>query len=116
MENDSKVGVIVIAWEKFRLVYNGALLVLGILLLAFYAELQMTIGDLSVALGVVAVAVMANRCFFIGPVAEIYSLVFLDWEWPNVQRNSLFGIGLVFSCLLFIAMVSATAFTALPNQ
>jgi hypothetical protein len=64
------------SWEKFRLYYNGILLLPGLgVLTLFVTRLDMPAGG--AAASGTFVAVGANIAFFLGPLAELYLRGFL---------------------------------------
>jgi hypothetical protein len=85
---------IVLAWEKLRLLYNGLLAVPGILVLnSMIGQFGMRLAE--AILSGVFVAVCANLCYLLGPVAELY-LRGLFGRWL------IFGSGTLLSLFLFI--------------
>jgi hypothetical protein len=93
---------IVLAWEKLRLFYNGILALPGILVLnAMLGELS--VGFSEAVLAAVFVAVSANLCFFLGPLAELYLRgLFRQGQTLGRGRWLIFGSGTLLSFFLFI--------------
>ncbi len=108
-ENDNQVREILFAWEKRRLLYNAIHFVNGLFLLVLsYAELRKEIHPLEMFAGVAAIAVGANICYFLAPMSEVYSLIFLRLAWHGWMRNLIFWTGTIFSTLLMQATVAAS--------
>ena len=93
--------VIARKWEKYRLIYNGILVVetvlLTVLLLLFSGMLP------SIELPVLAVlgAVACNFFFLLGPVLDGYC------QWIFKSRNRVFGLIVLVLGTLFSAMMAA---------
>ena len=81
-------------WEKGRIVYNGVL-TLFTLLFTFAGS---HFFDLRYWLSIMVGAVVANTCYFFGPVIEGYGRYFGVWK-PYFSRL-LFAAGLIFASLL----------------
>jgi hypothetical protein len=93
---------IVLSWEKLRLLYNGLLAVPGILVLNAMIG-RFGVGLVEAALSAVFVAVCANLCFLLGPVAELYLRgLFRQGQPLGRGRWLLFGSGTLLSLFLFI--------------
>lgn len=92
MSSERTVRASLQAWEALRIVYNAGLLIalLGVPWLAGRAMPHW--------LAVCLFLVMANVCFFTGPVAEVYSRA-LGYRWSSAVRSSVFGAGLALSVL-----------------
>ena len=93
---------LVLGWERLRLLYNGLLVVPGVMVLfTLITGEGMTLLD-AVASGF-GVAVAANACFFLGPAAELYLRGLLRKGEPLGRgRWLLFGTGTMFSLMLFV--------------
>lgn len=118
MTSDAKIVSIIYAWERRRLTYNAVLFAVGVVLVVYaYRDLRHLMSDIKIVAGCAGVAVAANLAYFAGPVAEIYSLVFLNREWLPPLRNLVFALGMAFSLLVFVGGVLGTLFTiGLSNQ
>jgi cytochrome c oxidase subunit IV len=93
-----------LAWERLRVIY---IVVLGALTLLLGWQ---SFGSFDYWVTVVGGAVVANVCFFAGPIVETYvSWLGYQGKW---LRTSLLMIGTIFSCLLAVA---ALAMYALPS-
>ena len=93
---------IVLGWEKLRLLYNGLLAVPGILVLNSMIG-QFGMGLVEAILSGVFVAVCANLCYLLGPVAELYLRgLFRRGESLGRGRWLIFGSGTLLSLFLFI--------------
>lgn len=101
---ESRQGVfreIVIGWEKLRLWYNALLLVPGLAVVAMWASRQ-EIPLAALVVMAVPVALAANVCFFLGPLAEVYLRAMLPTGASLGRgRRLLFGAGLVVSLGVF---------------
>jgi hypothetical protein len=93
---------IVLAWEKLRLLYNGLLVVPGLLVLnAMISQLGMAL--IEAVLSAVFVAVCANLCYLLGPVTELYLRgLFRQGQPLGRGRWLIFGSGTLLSFFLFI--------------
>ena len=93
---------IVLAWEKLRLIYNGLLAIPGALVLVMFIQK----GGMPVPAAVISaafVALGANACFFLGPLAELYLRgLFRRGEPIGRGRWLIFGAGVVFSLGTFL--------------
>lgn len=89
-------------WEKLRLAYIA---ILGLVtIVAIF--LRQTISS-RLVVDVVMGAVLANACFFAGPIVETY-IRWLGYQaaWP---RWAMFAIGTIFACgLAVLAVLMAT--------
>ena len=92
---------IVLGWEKLRLWYNGILLIPGLAVIAGSVGQQGM--PLFVSLVMAAMVAMgANFCFFLGPVAELYLRgLFRNGQPLGRGRLLIFGAGLVVSFGVF---------------
>ncbi len=99
---------LVLSWEKFRLFYNGVLLLPGIGVLA----IGVAGGVPSAAAVVIALmgGLAANTAFFLGPLAELYlRALFLKGDPAPMLRRLLLAGGFLVS---FTAMgIFAVGFT-----
>jgi hypothetical protein len=93
-----------LAWERLRMIYIA---VLGVLTLLLGWG---SFGSFEYWLTVVGGAVVANVCFFAGPIVETY-VTWLGYQGKWL-RTSLFLIGTIFSCILAFAALAIYAF---PN-
>ena len=100
----SDVRRIFLRWERLRIAYNAALMALVILLVAllYEPEIEWALLGWRCVVG----AVIANVCFFAGPVAETY-LYWLGMRNRGVTAV-LFLMGLVFSLGLAAIAVMST--------
>ena len=102
---------IVAGWEALRLRYNLILLGPG-LLVVLLCMTQFAMSPFHAVVGAAFVAVGANLCFLLGPLAELYASAMLDVpEHPELRRIA-FTLGLIVSlgafgvaCLLEAAFV-----------
>ncbi|MCW1924841.1 hypothetical protein OKA05_19915 [Luteolibacter arcticus] len=92
---------IVVAWEKLRLWYNAILAIPGVVAIVGWVGEQGM--PLSIALIMaVMVAVGANFCFLLGPVAELYLRgLFRQGQPLGRGRLLIFGAGVVVSLGVF---------------
>jgi len=95
---------IFVRWEMLRIAYNAALAALVIILVALLHDVETDWPELG-RLCVVG-AVVANVCFFAGPLAEVYL------NWLGVRSRGvtviLFSMGTVFAMgLASIAVLSS---------
>ena len=105
--SDEVLDFIAIAkkWEKYRLIYNGILVVetvvLTLLVLLFSGILS------SIELPVLAVfgAIASNFFFLLGPVLDGY------FQWIFNSRNSVFGLVVLVLGTLFSAVLAAGTVT-----
>jgi len=99
---------VVIAWEKLRLLYNIILLFVGIvalfILINYYRE-----STNMVLLQAVVFAILANLCFFAGPVCELYLRAFRHVSNAQSLRWILFSFGTVISLAPAAVMISMPA-------
>lgn len=107
-----------VSWEKLRLLYNGVLLVLGVLLLfIFFSPALLAAYWLDLMFGSLMVAVMANIAFFLGPLLEAYTTAFLGLQWRPAARVVVLLAGLIFSALIFLGLIAGFGFSVwLPVQ
>jgi hypothetical protein len=100
----SDVRRIFLRWERLRIVYNAALVVVVMALVAilYEPEIEWALLGWRCVVG----AVIANLCFFAGPAAEAYL------NWLGVRNRAVtaifFLMGLVFSLGLAAITVMAT--------
>lgn len=96
------VRKIVLGWEKLRLIYNGVLFVLGLVVIGILLSYATSIGIGIILAGSVMAAVGANLCFFAGPLAELYfCAIFRKGAVPMI-RWILFGGGMLISVIIFV--------------
>ena len=93
-----------LAWERLRLIYIS---VLGVLTLLLGWG---SFGVFEYWLTVAAGAVVANVCFFAGPIVETY-ITWLGYQGKWL-RTLLFTVGTLFTCVLAVAALAIYAF---PN-
>lgn len=90
-------------WEKMRLVYNGVLGV-WVLLLGSLTLGSLTLGEVpltpSLLEELVLCAVIANLCYFAGPLLDVYAAVFLRTQVRMIKV--LFPLGTVLAMLLAV--------------
>ncbi|WP_035611543.1 hypothetical protein [Haloferula sp. BvORR071] len=93
---------IVIAWERLRLLYNALLAIPGILVIvAAVSETNTTL--IGAIISGTLVAVGANLCFMLGPLAELYLRgIFRKGEPLGRGRWLIFGSGTLLSLFLVI--------------
>lgn len=117
-KNSPQLRKMLVSWEKLRLLYNGVLLVLGVLLLfAFFSPAFLSAYWLDVMFGSLMVAVMANIAFFLGPLVEAYTTAFLGLQWRSGARVVVLLAGLIFSALVFMVLIGGYGFVMLlPGQ
>lgn len=117
-KNSPQLRKMLVSWEKLRLLYNGVLLVLGVLLLfAFFSPAFLSAYWLDVMFGSLMVAVMANIAFFLGPLVEAYTTAFLGLQWRPGARVVVLLAGLIFSALVFMVLIGGYGFVMLlPGQ
>lgn len=117
-KNSPQLREMLVSWEKLRLLYNGVLLVLGVLLLfAFFSPAFLSAYWLDVMFGSLMVAVMANIAFFLGPLVEAYTTAFLGLQWRSGARVVVLLAGLIFSALVFMVLIGGYGFVMLlPGQ
>lgn len=100
--NKSALKEVVIGWEKMRLIYNGLLLIPGLIIEAIMVTNQ----GMPVAAGVVGavmIGIGANMAYFLGPLAELYfRALFRNGESIGQGRKLIFSAGLVVSAGVFI--------------
>jgi len=88
---------IVLGWERLRLLYNGLLLIPGLVVVAVWSTRQGMPFPVGVV-GAVLVGLGANLAYFLGPLAELYLRgLFRDGEPIGRGRWLLFGAGVVIS-------------------
>jgi hypothetical protein len=107
---------IVVGWEKLRLVYNGLLLLPGAAVF-WYAVARGSVAPV-IALGSCAVvAIGANACFLLGPLAELYLRgIFRRGEPFGKGRQLLFGLGLLASGCVFMLAFLVLAAGGVPTM
>jgi hypothetical protein len=94
-----EVRVVVVAWERLRIVYNLVLLVAGLGVGSIWG---IVVGSTEFLLGAAVVGIGANGCFFAGPLVELYLMAIRrSGPWKRPARWALFGSGLGFSLLMF---------------
>lgn len=87
-------------WEKLRLIYNGILILPGLIILGMWVGLLGYPLPLAIFSGIF-VGVGANVAFFLGPLAELYFRAFLrNGKSLGGGRKILFRTGIVFSLLV----------------
>ena len=102
LSNKSALKEVVSAWEKLRLIYNGLLLIPGILIEAIMVVRQDMPIEVAV-IGAVLVGTGANVAYFLGPLAELYfRALFRNGESIGRGRLLIFGAGLVISAGVFL--------------
>ena len=101
-EQDLSFGAIAkrtfLAWEKLRVVYIA---ILGIETIAFGLIVYPLIIELEFWGGVVVGAILANICFFAGPITETY-VAWLGYP-TRALRIVMFLTGTAFSSILVVA-------------
>jgi hypothetical protein len=102
-ESTARLRDIVLHWEKLRVIYNLALLLPGVGVM-YHASQKWDVSVNEMMSSTLPFAFMANLCFFLGPLAELY--VGAIWQLPSTVsfRRWSFGIGLFGSlCILLLA-------------
>ena len=100
---------IFLAWERLRLIYNGVL-VFVVLLLAIQSSASVLL-DPRFWGTALAGAVMANVCFFAGPVVETY-VSWLGFR-STALRTILFVLGTALACILAVTVMAVELFVGL---
>jgi hypothetical protein len=95
----------VIAWEKLRLYFNLVLLLPGLFILS-----SMGLSLPTLMAPALFFAVMANLCYLLGPLTELYACAITQQPELPKLRHLLFGLGLGGSLLLFILIYAGTQF------
>jgi hypothetical protein len=105
VEQKMALRELVLAWEKLRILYNGLLLLPGLLIL-FTLVTEENIGVIEALVMGGFVAIGANCCFFLGPAAELYLRgLFRKGEPIGRGRWLIFGSGTMLSLMLFIVFL-----------
>ena len=105
----------VLLWEKLRLAYNGVMVALGV-------PIGMKIFDLiqnappgkllgpkgnydasSMVFGCIVFGVLANLCYFAGPLGDLYIQLLFKRQIPKWARYTAFAVGLCFSLTVMLA-------------
>ncbi len=89
-------SVIILRWERLRIYYN-AILAIWVILLAIVFVPQHA-GEARFWIAVLTGAVIANACYFAGPLIEGYGMFFRKWN--SVCTAILFLAGLAFCAVL----------------
>ena len=111
-KNSPQLREMLVSWEKLRLLYNGVLLVLGVLLLfVFFSPAFLATYWLSAVIGAAYVGVGANIAFFLGPLIEAYTTAFLGLQWRPAARIVVMLAGLIFSALIFLGLIVGFGFS-----
>lgn len=94
---------LVIAWEKLRILYNGIMLLSGIITLSvlIHSYREEAFNIITLAFGF---AIIANLCFFAGPVCEVYLRAFRNVSNEHSLRWTLLTLGCLVSLLPAIAL------------
>ena len=93
---------LVLAWERFRLLYNALLALPGLLILFTLITME-SAGVVEVLVMGILVAIGANVCFLLGPVTELYLRgLFRQGEPLGRGRLLIFGCGTLLSLMLFV--------------
>lgn len=87
-------------WEKARFVYNGVLVFFTIIFTSVYPSRFL---DLDYWASVFIGAILANLCYFAGPVIEGYGRYFRIWQ--PIYMKVLFVVGLSFASLLAVLFI-----------
>ena len=104
LDRYSRIGKLVVGWEKLRLLYN---IILGtfVLLLLGIAFQYVRSSILDIIPRVVLGGIFANLCFCVGPILNGY-LAWIGWGHPFI-RPTLFVSGTVLTMLLAIFVIFA---------
>lgn len=89
-------GPILRRWERFRLVYNGVLVTLTLVLSVIISPALLF--QLPHWLALAVAGLFANLCFFTGPAIEAYGRYFRLWH--IAMSYGLFLLGLLFTCAM----------------
>jgi hypothetical protein len=107
---------IVVGWEKLRLLYNGLLLLPGAAMF-WYAVDRGAVPPVAALGSCALVAIGANGCFLLGPLAELYLRgIFRRGEPFGRGRQLLFGLGLLASGCVFVLVFLVLADGGVPNM
>jgi len=102
LPNKSALKEVVVGWEKMRLLYNGLLLIPGLII----EGIMVTNQGMPVVAGVVGaimIGIGANVAYFLGPLTELYfRALFRNGESIGQGRKLIFGAGLVVSAGVFM--------------
>ena len=115
IENGSRQIIcrqIVIWWEKRRLVYNGLMLLVGMVFIAFSSS---TVGLGELISSAVAFGLGANVCYFAGPLVELYYSA-IALKRSNILAELMFWAGLIFSLLLVVGIGLVLTVEFIPDQ
>lgn len=104
-DRPSVLREVVVAWEKLRLLYNGLLALPGVLVLFLMID-RHGMPWIAALVSAVFVAVGANACFLLGPLAELYLRgLLLGGRGLGRGRWLIFGAGTVFSFGIFMLVL-----------
>lgn len=104
-ERQSALREVVVAWEKLRLLYNGLLALPGALVLFALTDRQ-GMPWIAALVSAAFVAVAANACFLLGPLAEVYLRgLLLGGRGLGRGRWLIFGAGTVLSLGIFVLVL-----------
>ena len=98
---------LVVGWEKLRLIYNGLLLIPGIVVLILYARTGMPLPAVLIFSALFALA--ANIAFLLGPLTELYfTALFFHGTSKKPARRLIFSAGLLvsFGVILLAAVIA----------
>ena len=117
-KNLNDVQETALAWEKMRWAYNGIMLLIGLPSAAavFFFSVMAGQGSAMAALealalvgaGALSYGIVANVCYFAGPVVELYMSRVFDKQLGTKGRYALFGAGLAFSMAVTMGVVAYT--------
>ena len=93
--------VIAKKWEKYRLIYNGILVVETVLLTVLLLLFSGMLPSIDLPVAVVLGAVACNFFFLLGPVLDGYC------QWIFKSQNRVFGLIVLVLGTLFSAMMAA---------
>ena len=87
-----------VSWERLRLVYNGAMLLVGLpVALILALPLHPAVGFLNALILAVAFGAAANACYFLGPLLELYVGIIRGRPFTRTTRMAFFVAGLLVS-------------------
>ncbi|MGJ8672520.1 hypothetical protein [Rubritalea sp.] len=101
VESTARLRDIVLKWEKLRVIYNLVLLLPG-LGVTLYAANKWGSSMSEMLSSVIPFAIMANLCFFLGPLSELYIAAIWQINDSRMIRRWSFGLGLVGSLLIIM--------------
>jgi hypothetical protein len=105
-------------WERLRVIYNVVMLVFGtpaaLLMCSAYDQIGVGVSEFIVL--IIVAGVLANLLYCLGPMLDVYRLVFWGTGFESRTRKCVFAVGLLLSLLMIpVVLVGGVLAQVMPH-